>query len=184
MGIYNKEDLVQISYQEFGETMDVITQALVSYQKAKGIKFNLIVPLLRSGAFPAYHIAAHLEIKETMPVYYMYEHEKIVKRLEIPKTTRALPNDLHILICDSCLTSGTTLKSATEDLKLLMPNAKFYAAIVWLEEGVNSLPDIERIFYGKRTCEKKTGQDPTTLNGIVVAPWEDLEVDWSEIKGY
>jgi hypoxanthine phosphoribosyltransferase len=184
MGMYKKDDLIQISYREFGETMDAVTQDIANYQKANDINFNLVVPLLRSGAFPAYHIAARLEIKETLPVYYMYEHGKLVKRLEVPKTSRALPNELHVLICDSCLTSGTTLKSAVEDLKLVLPGAKFYAAIVWLEEGADSFACIEHIFYGRRTCEKKTSQNPNTINGILVAPWEDLEVDWNEIKGY
>ena len=184
MGIYKKEDLVQITYDEFGKTMDALTQQIADYQVANNIQFNLVVPLLRSGAFPAYHVAARLEIKETLPVYYMYEHGKIVKRLGIPKTTRPLPNDLHILICDSCLTSGTTLESAVTDLKPLFPTAKFYAVIVWLEEGVESLSDVGHIFCGKRTCERKTSQNPGTINGIVVAPWEDLEIDWNEIKDY
>ncbi len=182
--MYKKDDLVQITYAEFGKTMDLLTQQIDDYQVGHNIKFNLVVPLLRSGAFPAYHIAARLEIKETLPVYYMYEQGKIVKRLEIPKTTRLLPDDLHILICDSCLTSGTTLKSAITDLKPLFPTAKFYAVIVWLEEGVENLPDVDHIFYGKRTCEKKISQNPDTINGIVVAPWEDFEIDWNEIKDY
>jgi len=184
MGMYKKDDLIQIDYAEFGKTMDILTKKIADYQMAHNIKFDLVVPLLRSGAFPAFHIAARLEIKEILPMYYMYEHGQIVKRLETPKLTRSIKSNPNILICDSCLSSGTTYKTVINELKTLYPNAIFYAAIVWLEEGIKTLPETEHIFYGKRTCEKKTSQNPETINGITMAPWEDLEVDWNEIKDY
>lgn len=73
MGMYNKDDLVAISYQEFGNTMDKIVNQIKDYENKHGMKFNVIVPLLRSGAFCAFHIAARLEIKDIIPVYYMYK---------------------------------------------------------------------------------------------------------------
>ena len=183
MGMYKKEQLVQITYERFGKNMDVLTQKITDYQTENNMKFNMVVPLLRSGAFPAFHIAARLEIKNIIPVYYMYQNGKLIDRIEIPKITYALPEELNVLICDACLTSGTTLKSALADVKSLYPTAKFYAAITWLEIGHDSIPGIEKVFSGAYTSEKEPIVGDV-INGLVVAPWEDLEVDWNEIKGY
>ena len=159
MGMYKKDDLIQIDYAEFGKTVDILTKKIADYQTLYNISFDLVVPLLRSGAFPAFHIAARLEIKEILPMYYMYQHGQIVRRLETPKLIHPIKSNPNILICDSCLTSGTTYKTAINELRTTYPNAKFYAGIVWLEEGIETLPETEHIFYGKKTCEKKTSLD-------------------------
>lgn len=108
----------------------------------------------------------------------------MTKRIETPRLLSDIPENANILICDGVLTSGTTLSSAVMDLLLIYPKAKFYAAITWLEEGIEKLSGIEHIFYGKRTNEKKQSKNTDCINGMIVAPWEDFEIDWNEIKNY
>lgn len=162
--------------------MDTLTEEIRNDFSNKSL--DVIVPILRSGAFTALHIAARLEIKNIVPVYYRYKQGNVAQVIQTPQLLEPLPENPNILIADSCLTSGTTLKTALNELKRLFVDATFFGAAAWLEEGIEELPGIKNLFWGKHTNEHKTSTDPNCINGIVVAPWESLEVDWNEIKNY
>ena len=62
------------------------------------LQFQLIVPILRSGAFTGMHIASQLRVNYILPAQYKYHYfptETIEKKIEFPKLTYNRPENIN-----------------------------------------------------------------------------------------
>jgi len=185
-----KEDLKEISYGGFGNILQKLTVSIKSYCEEKSVAFDLIVPILRSGAFTGMHIASKLKIKNILPVQYKYEYlpkETIVKKFEFPELLFKLPELPNILICDSNTVFGAIAILAITDVKDKYPNSKIYFASANLDQSVSEIDNVIKIFYGelsneKRELTKEEADKKGITNDVIIFPWENLEEQWEEIN--
>lgn len=180
-----KSDLRQIDYREFGEILAKLEKQVVDSE----VEFDLIVPILRSGAFTGMHLASKLKIKNILPAQYKYEFlpkETIIKKFDFPELNYELPDNCNILICDSNAVFGEIAKKVIADIKSNYPNSKIYFASANLDQSISKLDNVEKIFFGelsneKRDLDKKEADDKGITNDVLVFPWENLEEQWEEI---
>lgn len=181
-----KSDLRQITYQEFGEILGNLEKQVVDCE----VKFDLIVPILRSGAFTGFHLASKLQISNILPAQYKYEYlpkERMVKKFELPELLFDLPEKANILITDSNTVWGGIAKQVIKDIGSKYPKAKLYFASANLDQSIKELENVEKVFYGalsneKRELSPEEAKEKGIANDVFIFPWEDLEEQWSEIN--
>jgi hypoxanthine phosphoribosyltransferase len=123
MIMIQKSDLKPISYAEFGEILSRLEEQV----KDSGIKFDLIIPILRSGAFTGMHLASKLKVKNILPAQYKYEflpEETITKKFEFPKLNYELAQNPNVLICDSNTVFGAIAAKVIQGIKQKYPSSK------------------------------------------------------------
>jgi len=185
-----KEDLRKISYQEFDVILGRLTDQIKSYITAHNMSFELIVPILRSGAFTGMHLASQLQIKNILPVQYKYKYlpvEVIEKKFEFPKLLYPIPENSNILIVDSNTVFGGIANMVIGDVKKQFPKARLFFASTNIDQSIIHLDSINQIFYGlksnvKRDLSKSEAVSRGVPNEVIIFPWEDLEEEWSEIS--
>lgn len=70
MSNYTNKDINLMSWNEFGDILDLLVSKLIKFQQKEDIKFDLIVPILRSWWIPWAVIANQLDIINTLPVQF------------------------------------------------------------------------------------------------------------------
>jgi len=181
-----KEELRPISYAEFGKLLDRLTDQVA----ASGVRFDLIVPILRSGAITGMHLASKLGVTNTLPAQYKYVYEPeetIVKKFEFPKLDFEVPEDANILVADTNTVWGGIARKVIQDVQTCWPKASIYFASANLDQSAKSLPDVRGVFWGALSNEKREmGADEARNAGIsqdvIIFPWEDLEEQWEDIN--
>lgn len=185
-----KSDLKQISYQEFGEILAQLEKQVVAYCEETNTKFDLVVPILRSGAFTGFHLASKLQISNILPAQYKYEYqpkEHCVKKFEFPKLLFDLPETPNILITDSNTVWGGIAEKVISDVASKYPNAKMFFGSANLDQSIQEMKGVEKVFWGalsneKGDLSKEEAEKKGITNDVFIFPWEDLEEQWSEIN--
>lgn len=179
-----KTELRRISYAEFGIILNKLTRKL----KKSGIKFDLVVPILRSGAVTGVHLASKLGVTNLLPAQYKYIYEperKMVKKFNFPKLRYPVPDKAKILVTDTNVISGSQAQRVIFDVRKKYPQAKIYFASASVDRSLRPLKEVEEIFYGMKSNENEC------LNGenkkkrgrcILVLPWESMADRWQEIR--
>lgn len=185
-----RDDLRQISYQEFGVILAKLEKQVKDYCTNNNLRFDLIVPILRSGGFPGLHLASKLKIMNILPAQYKYEYlpeESIVKKFEFPNLVHELPQTLNILVTDSNTVWGAIARKVVEDVVTKFPSSTIYFASVNLDQSIKELPGVEKIFYGELSNEKgelskEEASEKGIPNDVIIFPWENIEEQWEEIN--
>ncbi len=167
-----------------------MTQSIDQYFTVRGEHIDLIVPIIRSGMITAMHIASKLKITNILPTQYKYEflpQETLVKKIEFPQLHYSIPEQGNILIVDSNTVFGGTAKLVIADTHNAFPNARLYFASANLDQSVTELEDLEHVFHGQVSNERKllTAEEAASKNidnRVIIFPWENLEEQWSEIS--
>lgn len=190
MALIKKSDLRQITYGEFGEMLAKLENQVVNYCKENEVKFDLIVPILRSGAFSGFHLASKLSVSNILPAQYKYEYEpseRCIKKFEFPELLFELPDSPNILITDSNTVWGGIAEKVIKDVKKKYPSSKVFFASANLDQSISKVDGIEQVFWGELSNEKREltpdqAKDKGITNDIIIFPWEDLEEQWYEIN--
>lgn len=186
-----REDLRDISYDEFGRLVESLTSQIREFCTARGVKFHLVVPILRGGAFTGMHIATKLGIKNVLPTQYKYHfhpREYNERKFDFPELTYELPETINILIVDSKTVYGGTMKKVKTDVSEAYPKAKLYFASLDLDQSITNVDGIEHIFAARisnerRALSREEAQERSISNDILVFPWENIDDMWREIQG-
>lgn len=187
-----KSDLKPITYQQFAKLLDTLTIKMRKYCQKNNCQFDLIIPILRSGAFTAMHLASKLQIDNILPAQYRYTYqpaEVIIKKFEFPQLNYQLNKNSKILVVDTNTVYGDIAIKVIADTRLLFPEANLYFASANLDHSLltNNKLDVKQIFYASLSNEsrqlsleeaKKIG----VTNHFYIFPWENLEEQWQEIK--
>lgn len=192
MSHIQKSDLRQISYQEFGQLLESLTQQITDYQHQRHLTFDLVIPILRSGAMAGIHLASKLNITHVLPVQYKYRYqpkEAILTLLQLPTPQYPIKPNSNILIADTNAVWGDLASKAIRDIHQQFPQAKAFFASTILDYSIQQLPHIHHIFYGsysnnKRTLTPDEAQQLGISNDIRIFPWEDLDQQWQDISSY
>lgn len=185
---YTLRDVNQMSYYEFEQIM----QTLVSTIQDSGIKFEAVVPVLRTGAIPATIIAYKLNIINMLPIQVKYDYT-INKPNQLLPLVLPLDNKLitpaNILVVEANTHSGTSAEMVHTIVKNSLPTAHIHYATVTraFKKIPNDLPMYKNYFWGVMTNEAFEAdsyiQEKLNLRpNIVVFPWEDAEAELKDIN--
>ncbi|MFS8159402.1 MAG: hypothetical protein ACMG6E_04155 [Candidatus Roizmanbacteria bacterium] len=172
----------KISWNEFGELVDMLYVNLSDYLKKTHQSVDLIVPILREGGFPALALAYKLNTYKILPIQFKYmlyagRHE-LRQITEFPETSIELPNEPTIVLCDTFPAGGKTKDLAYENIQKKFPGSKVIFASIFQDESTN-LKTFECNVYAVSTKSDGSTDNPfMTERGIdnvfdILLPWEN-----------
>lgn len=190
---YKKSDFKKLSWQEYGKTLEILYNKVNKYLKAKKIKINAVVPILRGGAFPGVYLAYRLHILTILSVQYHYHFNKggivLRKILELPKKTLQLPKKPNFLLVEGNHCFGLTAQTAVNDLNKFFPGCKIIYAADHIDYSYQKIKGVEAIFYGKLTNETRAlTKEESFKKGIKnhlsdLFPWENIDEEYITAQG-
>jgi len=185
---YSREHCSYMSWQEFGNTLELLLNKIEKYIHTHNITFDAVIPILRSGGIPASAIAIHFNILHILPIQFKFFGKKNHKCIMPPKKIKFPSPTPHFLICETNTSSGKTAQKTINIIKKQYPSAKiYYSTIAKVYGGPNFFEGIEEYFYGIQTNEnfiasadkeKKLGLRPS----ITIFPWEIVDIELKEIN--
>jgi len=190
---YTNKDTNPMSREEFGNVLTDLIKKIDSYLNEYNIKFDIIVPILRSGMIPATAISNRFKITNILPIQVKYVYDELTSKqnleqvLPFPKLLQSIPKSPNILICETNTGSGKSAKKVIDLLCKNYPDAKlYYSTVAKVYWGPDTFDNIKSYFYGIQTNEffKANSQEEKKLNlrpKITIFPWETTEYELSDI---
>lgn len=182
-----KSELRQITYAEFGDVLRALTDNISTYCLEHSVSFDLVVPILRSGAITGMHLASKLCVVAMLPFQYKYEEGSGLKKMCDPPTLRVeLPEKSHILVVDTNTVTGTTADHVLSDVRRLFPQASISFATAYLDQSLFPLSNADHTFYGvlgneRRMISRFEAEKRGITNDCIVFPWQDVKEEWRAI---
>lgn len=192
MGKVTESDFIQFSWAKYQEYVDQITDQI----KALNVSFDYIVPIFRSGAFPATSISHKLSIQNILPVQYKYMNEP--ENGEIFSYRALLYSGLSsiqdrskpysILVIEGSHCQGQTAQACINHIKQSLPNSKIYYFSIGRDYGHQAkLDNTKYEGWALLTNEEDTlTKDECKEKGItdkyILFPWEDAAEEMYEIN--
>lgn len=175
-------DTNPMSYDEFGKVVNRLIVQLDAYCEKNNLKFDIIVPILRSGGIPGSIIAVHFREIKILPIQLKCYPGNIVKQLlTVPQLSLSVPKSPNILICETNTSTGRSAKAAIRLLKDRYPDATlFYSTVVKVFGGPDKFDGVKEYFYGIQSDENviATADQVNNLGlrtGITIFPWENAD---------
>lgn len=181
-----REDLRLLSYEDYGRLLEALTDNVSAACRQRGVWIDAIAPILRSGAFPACHLASRLGVLRLLPLQYKHMADGAVERLlELPRNGES--RNATILLVDTNTVSGEIAGRAAADLRAVCEVGTILFASVMLDISLNEIPGIDVLISARRTNERRTlsckaAKDARIPEDVYIFPWEDVEEQWSEIR--
>lgn len=188
---YEKSDFKNISWEEYGKTLEVLYDKIHDYLGKNRLKIDAVVPILRGGAFSGTYLAYKFHVIRIFPVQYkyLYEDKFELKRISsVSSDAFDRSSSPIILLVENNHCFGTTAKEALKDLKEVIPNAKVLYAAAYMDYSNQEMPGTEAVFYGQLTNEarglaKEQADEKEITNDLSLFPWEDIEEEWAMVQG-
>lgn len=187
---YKKEDFIKVSWEEYEKTLDILYKKVSKYLNENKIKIDVVVPILRGGAFPGLMLTFKLHMLRVLPVQYKYfyvrENIELRKMLGIPKNIK-LPKAPTFLLVENNHCFGLTAKVAAEDLKKDYPGCKIIYTAEHMDYSYQDVVNADVTFYGKLSNETRAlNEDEAREKGLTfklyLFPWENLTEEWETVQ--
>jgi GNAT superfamily N-acetyltransferase/hypoxanthine phosphoribosyltransferase len=187
--VIQKSDLRSLSYAEFGQLLDTLADRVAEFCVERGIRIDVVVPILRSGAFPGCHLASKLSVTDILPLQYKHTYNcerPIHQNYALPVPIRDLSH-CTLLMADTNTVTGEIARRAAADIRQRWPAVTIIFATMMLDVSLASIPGIDFIIWAQRTNERR-GLSPNAAaaaevsNEVYVFPWEDIDQQWAEIQ--
>ena len=185
-------DFLQFSWDQYQQLVDQIIEKIESLETS----FDFIVPILRSGGFPATSLSHRLGIQRILPIQYKYQNVKEDDQIRsfrellyssIPSIQdKAKP--FSILVIEGSHCQGQTAQSCINHIKLLLPNSHIYYFSLCRDYGHQAhLENTKFEGWALLTNEEDTlSVEQCKEKGIVekyiVFPWENIAEEMFEIN--
>jgi len=178
-----------MDWNEFHSIVDGLIHDLEIYQRDNNFAFDIISPIMRSGAIPATIIANKLQIVPMSPLQLKCEKDGV--NVKFPPV---VPSDvdanelLHILVVETNTGSGASAALALNLLKKTYPNANFHFVSVCKVYGKpNVIEGYESYRYGIQTnetfdVEQQEIEENKLRCGITIFPWETAKFELEEVN--
>ena len=187
---YRKEDFKQVSWDDYGKTLDKLCNKVKKYLKENDIRIDAVVPILRGGAFPGAYLAFRLNLLRILPVQYKYffSSRKIELKqvLSLPKIS--LPEKPIFLLVEQNHCFGVTASAAAKDLKDQFPGCRIIYAADHMDYSYQKTENADMIFYGRLTNEtralnKEECKEKEISPYSYLFPWENMKEEWTTVLG-
>ncbi len=151
---YSLDDLNPMTYDEYATAVARLTGKLRTYCIMREVRFDIIVPILRSGAIPAGIIAHHLDIQHFLPVQVYHEGRGLKQVFTMPRMLDLSLTAPNILICDNHTVSGAVARRSIELVRESVPDSKIcFSSVVTAYGGPASFEHVEECFFGVQSNE-------------------------------
>ena len=163
--IQYEDEIKDMSHDDFKKFVLKVTKEIEKYTIENNLRIDYVVPILRSGAVPAVYIANELNLVKFAPIQVkkvkengIYDHIVLLNSLkDLDKQKK-----LNLLVVEGTYSSGETTRTALDEIKKTLPNAKVLFACVCVRGEENLPKDVEKSFYGFSLAREK----------LFVYPWE------------
>jgi len=187
---FTKDDVNNMSWEEFEQTVDHLIEQVNDYFSQRGEKVHVISQLHRTGGIVGSTMAIKMKIIPLLPVQFKYSYNptRIDQIISIPDLLVDVPEDMNVLLCEGNTSSGSIAKRAAAAIKEKYPNAKVYLATLVKVFGCpEELEGIEHVFHGVMSDENFTAapeqrESLQLRTGITVFPWERAEDELADIN--
>jgi hypothetical protein len=189
---YRKSDFKKLRWEEYGKILEELFKKVSKYIKEKNIEIDVVVPILRGGAFPGTFLAFKFHLLRILPVQYKYffeGRELVLKKLfGLSKFDFKEKENPVFLLVENNHCFGLTAETAAKDLKAEFPNCRIIYAADLMDYSYQKNKYAEAIFFGKLNNEtKKLSDEECKRLGIDnksrLFPWEDIEEEWTTVQG-
>ncbi|OIP95318.1 hypothetical protein AUK40_06160 [Candidatus Wirthbacteria bacterium CG2_30_54_11] len=186
--MYTIADLNPMTYDEYATAVSAVTSRLRMYCIEQNMKFDIIVPILRSGAIPAAIIAHNLDIQHFLPIQVYHDGDGIKEFFSMPTMLEPGAGDPSILICDNNTARGSVARRTIELVKGQFPRSRlYYSTVVKVYGGPDSYEGVEKYIYGIQSDElgladPQSVADRIVRRGITLFPWEDAMAELAAIS--
>jgi hypoxanthine phosphoribosyltransferase len=187
---YEKEGFKRIYWEDYEKILKILLRKIENYLEKNNIKIDVVVPILRGGAFPGTYLAFKLKLIRILPVQYKYFFNKgkiqLRKLLGLPEEIN-LPKNPVILLVENNHCFGLTAKTAAKEIKEQFKDAKIIYASDFMDYSYQKNEYADVLFYGKLNNDTKTlSEEKTKELGLdaysTLFPWEIEDEEWSTIK--
>ncbi len=187
---YKKDGFTRISWNNYEKVLQVLLEKIKGYLKEDNEKIDIVVPILRGGAFPGTYLAYKLNQIRIAPVQYKYFIDKgkieLRRMLVMPKDL-SLPEKPVILLVENNHCFGLTATTAAKDIKEKFPKAKILYAADFMDYSYQKNEYADVILYGKLNNDTKTLSEKEALKkGLdtpsTLFPWEIEEEEWATVE--
>ena len=190
---YKKENFKRVTWIEYSTTLETLYKKVADYIHQNKIKIDVVVPIMRGGAFPGTYLAYRLHLLAMLPIQYKYsfaDGKAILKKLtDYPSHNFNVPTQPTFLLVEGNHCFGNTAQVAINDLLEKYPGCKIIYAVDHEDASCQTLKGIKANFWGKLTDETRaiSETDAKKLGvekGIsYLLPWEDLDEEWTTVQG-
>ena len=190
----NKHNSFPLSWEHYGLLLDDLWSDLKNKLDKNNLKIDVIIAILREGAFTAIPLAYRLNTYKILTIQYKYmlnEGSNELKKIADLSTSNVdIPDEPVFLLCDVFPCGGKTKFLAADDIKKRYPKAKFVFASLVQDSTVDNHPDFITSAYAfdindkwetTHPLFKKLGIDKNALD--VYLPWENKEEEESAVYG-
>lgn len=192
MSAYAISDFRNISWEEYGETLNSLYDKVHRYINGKNIIIDAIVPILRGGAFPGTFLAYKLHSIHVLPVQYKYltdvNGKFSIKRIGgVSDEAFMTSENMTFLVVENNHCFGTTAKLAIENIKKMNPSCHIVYAAAYMDYSYQEMPQAEAVFFGKLTNETRglTYEKAIEMgisNDMSLFPWEDINEELAMVN--
>lgn len=186
---YKKDGFKRLSWQDYQDILDGLVKKIQGYVEENNLKINMVVPILRGGAFPGTYLAYKLHLIRIVPVQYKYFFEdgeiELRKLLGLPKDLSISDNPV-ILLVENNHCFGLTAETVAKDIKEQFPNAKIIYAADLMDYSYQKNKYADVIFYGQLNNDTKVlTQQEAKGKGFEASssmfPWEEEKEEWDTV---
>lgn len=187
---YKRDGFRRLTWSEYEEVLQVLLKKIQDYLKKNKHQIDIVVPILRGGAFPGIYLAYKLNIIRIVPVQYKYFFNngkiELRKMLGLPNDL-ALPENATILLVENNHCFGLTAETAGKDIRQQFPKATIFYAADFMDSSYQKNEYSDVIFYGKLNNDTKAlFQEEANKKGFETTsnffPWEVEEEEWTTIE--
>jgi hypoxanthine phosphoribosyltransferase len=184
MSVYTADHINPMSWAEYAAAVERLADRV----SQRGILFDAVAPILRSGGIPGNVLAIRLQITRIIPLQFKYLLDPAKPEPMNPLPCHPSADPLTILICENNTSTGRTARAAIACLRSLFPKARLhYATVAKVFGGPDSFEEVQGYYFGIQTNERflaSTAQmeDLSLRPGITLFPWELSEHELAEIN--
>lgn len=188
---YYKSDFERISWQKYGQVLDLLFVHLDKYLRDNKVRVDAVVPIMRAGGIAAQYFAYKLQLLKVLPVQYKYLYEKggiKLKKINNYSLSKfKISKNPVFLVVENNHCFGTTSKMAIRDIKKMVPGCKIIYVAIFADYSYKRMEGVESVFYGRLTNEARslTAKEAKKLglnNKVSLFPWEGLEEEWAAVN--
>lgn len=187
---YKKDGFKRLSWVEYEVVLQELLKKIQDFLKKNHLKIDLVIPILRGGAFPGTYLAYKLHLIRIIPVQYKYFFDN--KKIELRKIL-GLPKKLNlsqkpvILLVENNHCFGLTVQTAAKDIKQQFTDCKIIYAADFMDYSYQVNEDADVIFYGKLNNDTKILHQKEALKkGLAIPstlfPWEEEKEEWTTVE--
>lgn len=178
MSKFSPSDLSRLSWDEYGQELEVLYSKINQYLQQENLTIDAIVPILRGAETAGAYLAYKLRVLKVLPVQYKYLDSQLQQLDQIPDSAFKFKDNPTFLVVENNHVTGVSAEKAIARIKEASPNCKIIYAIVHMDYSYQDVTQVEVVFYSQlsnesRQLSEQEAQEKGLIQQISLFPWEN-----------